>query len=418
MKSQFLHVELYSKEEPAAKTKNKNLRNHKSDVRHTTVSGVLSEMKREDGYTSHIDEIHEPNVLYGSVSALERSIERYEAEHKTKDKNGKEKKLRKDACILLAGVISLDRGDEEIWDDYKNKAIEYLKNKYGDDLRCIVEHTDETNPHFHFYVVSEPGKDLNLLHDGKKAVSKLDPEQKKKNHLAVYTKAMVEFQDDFYIKVSNKFGLTRTGEEPRERYSSRQDYLRFKKRQKEKLDILANIEKYEKKIEKKATTRGFNKGIKQFDAKTWLGKLDWRLKRRMLPLENKINILSLEKETIDKELKEKNNTINEISLQRNNASIQNMSYINDINRLKAENKDLLPYKMNFDKIFERAKRPFIEENDLLKDQNKTLNAENRDLRAKDNEFSEFVDTVKAYYGENYDDWYKEVFKKSKITPKF
>lgn len=417
MRSQFLHIELYSREEPAAKTKNKNLRNHKSDVRHTTVSGVLSEMKREDGFTSHIDEIHEPNVLYGSVSALERSIERYEAEHKTKDKNGKEKKLRKDACILLAGVVSLDRGDEEIWDDYKNKAIEYLKDKYGDDLRCIVEHTDEKNPHFHFYVVSKPGKDLNLLHDGKKAVSKLDPEQKKKNHLAVYTKAMVEFQDDFYIKVSNKFGLTRTGEEPRERYSSRQDYLRFKKRQKEKLDILANIEKYEKKIEKKATTRGFNKGIKQFDEKTWLGKLDWRLKRRMLPLENKINILSVEKEKIEEIADGKDKIIDDISKQRDNASIKNMSYISDINRLEAENKDLLPYKMNFDKIFENAKRPYIEKIELLKGQNQKLKTENEDLLAKKNEFREFIDTVKSYYGENYGTWHQEVFKKSKIIPK-
>ncbi|HCH6671620.1 TPA: mobilization protein, partial [Enterobacter hormaechei] len=33
--------------------------------------------------------------------------------------------------MLLAGVVSLDRADEEIWDEYKTKAIEYLKNKYG-----------------------------------------------------------------------------------------------------------------------------------------------------------------------------------------------------------------------------------------------------------------------------------------------
>ena len=47
MKSQFMHVELYSREEPAKKTinKSKNI-NHQSDVRTTTVGGVLSEMKR------------------------------------------------------------------------------------------------------------------------------------------------------------------------------------------------------------------------------------------------------------------------------------------------------------------------------------------------------------------------------------
>ncbi|WP_142910304.1 hypothetical protein, partial [Klebsiella pneumoniae] len=81
MKSQFMHVELYSREEPVKKTinKSKNL-NHQSDVRTTTVSGVLSEMKREEGFTSHLEAIAAPEVLYGSISDLERSIERYEAE--------------------------------------------------------------------------------------------------------------------------------------------------------------------------------------------------------------------------------------------------------------------------------------------------------------------------------------------------
>jgi hypothetical protein len=68
-----------------------------------------------------------------------------------------------------------------------------------------------------------------LLHDGKLAVSKLAKEDKKKLHQTAYTEAMIKFQDDFYVQVSNKFGLSRTGEEPRERYKSRPDYLRFKK---------------------------------------------------------------------------------------------------------------------------------------------------------------------------------------------
>lgn len=416
MKSQFLHIELYSREEPAAKTKNKQIRNHKSDVRHTTVSGVLSEMKREDGFTKHLDAIHAPITLYGSTDALERSIERYEAEHKTIDKNGKEKKLRKDACILLAGVVSLDRGDEEIWDDYKNKAIEYLKNKYGDDLKCVVEHTDETNPHFHFYVVSTPGKDLNLLHDGKKAVSKLDPEQKKKNHLAVYTKAMVEFQDDFYIKVSNKFGLTRTGEEPRERYSSRPDYLRFKKRQQEKLNTLANIEKFEKDVEKKATTRGFNKGIKQFDEKTFFGKLDWRVKRKIKPLEQKLNILSIEATTLKEDLAARNDMMDTIIEQRNTASMKNTSYINQINNLEKENSKLLPYKIEFDKRIKQEKQPLVDKINDLDTDNKILRKQNLDLSVKSNDFDDFVNTIKDHYGEKYQKWHDEVFDKTTIDP--
>jgi len=74
MKSQFMHVELYSREEPAKKTINKSKsRNHKSDVRTTNVSGVLSEMKRDVGFTSHLEQVDAPKVLYGSIDALERS---------------------------------------------------------------------------------------------------------------------------------------------------------------------------------------------------------------------------------------------------------------------------------------------------------------------------------------------------------
>ena len=365
MKSQFMHVELYSREEPAKKTinKSKNL-NHQSDVRTTTVGGVLSEMKREEGFTSHLEQVNAPQVLYGSIDALERSIERYEAEYKTTDKNGKEKKLRKDACILLAGVVSLDRADEEIWDEYKTKSIEYLKNKYGENLKCVVEHTDETNPHFHFYVVGNKDQDLNLLHDGKLAVSKLAKEDKKKLHQTAYTEAMIKFQDDFYTKVSNKFGLSRTGEEPRERYKSRPDYLRFKKRQETALNILANLEEFEKKELKKAKQAGFNVGIKNFDETNFFRKLDWRVKRIKKEKDDEIKKLSdendnlnIDKSNLQHELDMSKIELSDAYSQRNEASRKNSVYIDKVNALKKENKLLLPYKDKFDLKLQQEKEP-------------------------------------------------------------
>ncbi|MCO6024025.1 plasmid recombination protein [Enterobacter hormaechei] len=416
MKSQFMHVELYSREEPAKKTinKSKNL-NHQSDVRTTTVSGVLSEMKREEGFTSHLETIHAPNVLYGSIDALERSIERYEAEYKTTDKNGKEKKLRKDACILMAGVVSLDRADEEIWPEYKAKAIEYLKNKYGENLKCVVEHTDETNPHFHFYVTGNQKQDLNLLHDGKLAVSKLAKEDRKKLHNTAYTEAMIKFQDDFYTQVSNKFGLSRTGEEPRERFKSRPEYLRFKNRQQKALDILSDIEQFEASIKRKAAKKGFNKGIDDFNNKKgffgWLNKMDWRLKKQ----DKKIESLEKEKNKIKLESEMKDEKLTIAYQERNSASKKNGSYINEINRLKKENAKLLPYKENFDKQLELEKTPLLNEikelktdismrdidNAVLKKVNSAAENENRIMR-------EFIDDIKNYYGENFKQWFEKI----------
>ncbi|EPK6513906.1 plasmid recombination protein [Escherichia coli] len=427
MKSQFMHVELYSREEPAKKTinKSKNI-NHKSDVRTTTVNGVLSEMKREEGFTSHLETIAAPEVLYGSIDALERSIERYEAEFKTTDKNGKEKKLRKDACILLAGVVSLDRADEEIWDEYKTKAIEYLKNKYGENLKCVVEHTDETNPHFHFYVVGNKDQDLNLLHDGKLAVSKLAKEDKKKLHQTAYTEAMIKFQDDFYTKVSNKFGLSRTGEEPRERYKSRPDYLRFKKRQETALNILANLEEFEEKEFEKAKTRGLNIGIKDFDQNTFLGKLDWRVKRIKKEKDNEIkklsdenNNLNIDKSNLQHELDMSKIELSDAYNQRNEASRKNSVYIDKVNALKKENKLLLPYKDQFDLKLKQEKEPLQAEVKELTSENTNLKNENTKLKKENLDFKEFILGVKNYYGSKFQEWYEEVFNpKTKTKPKF
>ncbi|HIF7501432.1 plasmid recombination protein [Klebsiella pneumoniae] len=427
MKSQFMHVELYSREEPAKKTinKSKNL-NHQSDVRTTTVGGVLSEMKREEGFTSHLEQVNAPQVLYGSIDALERSIERYEAEFKTTDKNGKEKKLRKDACILLAGVVSLDRADEEIWEEYKKSSIEYLKNKYGENLKCVVEHTDETNPHFHFYVVGNKDQDLNLLHDGKLAVSKLAKEDKKKLHQTAYTEAMIKFQDDFYTKVSNKFGLSRTGEEPRERYKSRPDYLRFKKRQETALNILANLEEFEKKEFEKAKTRGLNIGIKDFDQNTFWGKLDWRVKR--IEKKNKVEIkklsdendnLNIDKSNLQHELDMSKIELSEAYNQRNEASRKNSVYIDKVNALKKENKLLLPYKDQFDLKLKQEKEPLQAEVKELTSENTNLKNENSELKKENLDFKEFILGVKNHYGSKFQEWYEEVFNpKTKTKPKF
>lgn len=427
MKSQFMHVELYSREEPAKKTinKSKNL-NHQSDVRTTTVGGVLSEMKREEGFTSHLEQVNAPQVLYGSIDALERSIERYEAEYKTTDKNGKEKKLRKDACILLAGVVSLDRADEEIWDEYKTKSIEYLKNKYGENLKCVVEHTDETNPHFHFYVVGNQKQDLNLLHDGKLAVSKLAKEDKKKLHQTAYTEAMIKFQDDFYTKVSNKFGLSRTGEEPRERYKSRPDYLRFKKRQETALNILANLEEFEKKEFEKAKKKGLNIGIKDFDQNTFWGKLDWRVKRiekkskvEIKKLSDENDNLNIDKSNLQHELDMSKIELSDAYSQRNEASRKNSVYIDKVNALKKENKSLLPYKDQFDLKLQQEKEPLQAEVKELTSENTNLKNENSELKKENLDFKEFILGVKNHYGSKFQEWYEEVFNpKTKTKPKF
>ncbi|HBQ3058318.1 TPA: mobilization protein [Klebsiella pneumoniae] len=263
-----------------------------------------------------------------------------------------------------------------------------------------------------------------MLHDGKLAVSKLAKEDKKRLHQTAYTEAMIKFQDDFYTKVSNKFGLSRTGEEPRERYKSRPDYLRFKKRQETALNILANLEKFEEKEFKKAKTRGFNVGIKNFNQNTFWGKLDWRVKRIEKEKDREIDKfsdendkLNIDKSNLQHELDMNKIELSEAYKQRNEASRKNSVYIDKVNALKKENKLLLPYKDQFDLKLQQEKEPLQAEVKKLTSENNTLKNENTQLKKENLDFKEFILGVKNHYGAKFDEWCKETFR-TKTKPKY
>jgi hypothetical protein len=109
---------------------------------------------------------------------------------------------------LIAGVVSLEGIEENYddWDQYKTDVVEYLKEKYGDNLAAVVEHTDEENPHLHFYIVPKFGQKLDELHDGKKAVLEL----KKKE-----PKALKGKQNKAYIEECEIFRMIFTIKSPK-----------------------------------------------------------------------------------------------------------------------------------------------------------------------------------------------------------
>lgn len=293
--AQFIHIETYSDKKQARK-KNKNgneILDRDSDFRETTSSGVLNEALRVDGYCDHVNSPEQPLLLYGvDIHGVEALVADYRANFKLIDSKGKKRSLRKDACALLAGTISLKREDIDDWEDYKKASIEFLKNKYGHKLKSIIEHTDEKPLHIHFFVVADHDEVLNDLHEGKKAVSdirkknrKSDPENKKEQKSA-YNKAMVEFQDDFYFSVAKKFGFSRTGEKPKTRIPETHIY---KKAEAERLAQLEMIEEKKKEVEKlnntlinknllidEAKNEGIKKGIdlsiKKFSKENYFNK--------------------------------------------------------------------------------------------------------------------------------------------------
>lgn len=224
MSYQFIHIEDYSVN---VSKKKANQEKFNDETKGRSLRQIIAEAKREPGNCPHVDSPEAPALLYGvDLDELEAMALNYHEKTRIKDKNGKEKKLRSDANIILAGVVSLSAENIEFWDDYKKDAINFLKEKYGDKLKCVIEHRDEANPHIHFYCVQDVNERFDLIHDGKKALfenkNKIKSEQNK-----AYKEAMRGFQEDFFLKVSSNYGLTKDG--PKRARISRAEYMKHKK---------------------------------------------------------------------------------------------------------------------------------------------------------------------------------------------
>lgn len=421
--AQFIHIETYGKKS-AKKAERKNL-NHNSDVRQTTISGVMAEARRDEGFTSHIDEPHAPALLWGSpLQEVEQMAEDYYNNTYTVDKNGKQKRLRSDASIILAGVISIDRKDEEIWHDYKKDAFKFLREKYGDKLKSVIEHVDEAHPHIHFYVLEDIGGKLNDLHDGKKAVANLTKEEKK-NQQFHYTKAMTEFQDSFYEKVSKKYGLDRIGEKPRKRVA-RNEYLKQQKEREnanlilsEKMDQIKDLNSIVKKAEKKGSDNGYKFAIDDFKNKSVFAKISFSMSKEVkLTKEENLRLIKKSNRQIKlqqhwkEELKKKEEETEQLKkdhalelsaqFQKNNETSKNLYLTLQKNEiLKKENSELLAennvYKNDLEKIIEP-----------LKGEISKLTAVNKLFSKRDKSTQNFISKLKDFYGEKYNTWLKSI----------
>lgn len=215
---QFFHVECYAREES---TKGRTQTKKNSDGTFTSkevakekrgnVHWIIAEAKREQGSCNHIDNPEAPIILLGNLDEVEAEAIAW-AEQAT-DAQGR--KLRKDAHCLLAGVISLPRSEEDNWENFKARSLDWLKEKYGDNLRCVIAHEkDEAHPHIHFYAVPKVGQSFDDIHEGKKAqkeIKKQNPKATKQQQNIEFSEAMRATQDDFSRKVGQKYGLARLG---------------------------------------------------------------------------------------------------------------------------------------------------------------------------------------------------------------
>ncbi|MEV3819076.1 plasmid recombination protein [Aeromonas salmonicida] len=156
----------------------------------------------------HVEQPQEPIRVFGCSPS--EAVEQAEA-WGAQAKDAKGRKLRSDAPVLLAGVLSYPRQGEE-WPEFKEKALVWLKSEYGDNLVSVIEHQDEQHPHIHFYAVPKPGQSFNNLHQGRAAAAeaKRKGETKAAQQYA-HNNAMRDWQDRLYQAVGREFGLARLG---------------------------------------------------------------------------------------------------------------------------------------------------------------------------------------------------------------
>lgn len=178
------------------------------------VGQVLGEVMRDIGYCPHVDNPQEPIFLYGDVDTLrsmpariELNLAAYEKRHNLK------RSIRSDAHVLLAGTATfpreLEQSDPARYIEWRQKTLDYLKKKYGDNLQCVVEHQDESHPHLHFYVMSAEHVNAKDLHDGYIASSAFKSMTNEAND--AYNDAMRDYQTDYFNQVGHSCGLLRDG---------------------------------------------------------------------------------------------------------------------------------------------------------------------------------------------------------------
>jgi len=422
---QFIHLEAYSLQ--ANQQGGKNAKFNK-EVKARTVSEVLGEVLRVQGFCNHIKAPGVPGLLYGDINTIEALCNHYHQNHKNVDKNGKAKALRSDANVLIAGVVSLEGTGENLekWGEYKTEVLTYLKAKYGENLKAVMEHTDEENPHLHFYLVPKVGQKLDDLHDGKKAVMALKKEKPKAlkgEQNKTYIEAMRAFQEDFYSKVSKSFGLAKIGPARSrvgrkayfEQVKLAQEYMKTiqqiednkkivdEENKKLKIEIekaKIELEKEKKKVLIQAEGVGFAQGVKDFNNKNYVGKIAVSITF------NKNKLLELEKKNKDIVFK-----YNKAVKANKNSNERKVFYKQKFLEAEEKEKNL---RKNFNDRVKMRLEVITEKNQKLETENQILTVENVKLKNENEQAKNNINLLnkikKAIGHNNFNNFLTELFK--------
>jgi hypothetical protein len=252
-----MHLELYSRS--GLKYNN---------VSKTSASAVVKEAIRSDGFCNHLEaDGLKPKPPTYIFSQENKSLDEHYIEIENQvatEKDALGRKIKADKNILLAGVVSFPKplvtkeseakntwtkDDDDNYDLFKIASLEFLKKKFGDNLLCVLEHSDESYPHLHFYIADKkrisstpnlhPGQAQNIAHEQKAKEQKTSVNKKQMS--ADYKLAMRNFQDEYFNQVGIYCGFDRLG--PKTQRLNRSEWKERKRVNKNLATVVKQVKK-------------------------------------------------------------------------------------------------------------------------------------------------------------------------------
>lgn len=257
---QFIHFENYARS-PREKITGKG-GVQRANKKTWGVKDILDEACREVGACPHVDAPKPPKVVYGcSVDELREMHDQVENAAQTRS-DGKTRKIIKTqntlaTCVMSypvpVDVLKKDKEEQERYFQWRERSIDFLKNLWGDNFKCGVQHLDEKFPHIHCYGLAPDWK-ANDLHPG----LAVKPSKGKKGRDAgkEAIDALRHVQDQYQEQVGRYCGQTRLG--PGKRRLSREAWKAEQSQQKAIQATLEQADTIKAGYKEKATRDAVN----------------------------------------------------------------------------------------------------------------------------------------------------------------
>jgi len=209
-----------------------------------SIAQIIGEATRDPGFSTHVDAPKPPRLILGDPLTFAADHAAHVAARSTRVKmaDGSERvrAIRSDrhtmASIVMSYPVPLAAiqtdADRQKLARWEQRNLDWLRDTYGDQLKVVMAHDDEAQPHLHAWLLpDDPGADATALHPGKVSKKLAEAEAKvaglpareavKIGNRALKA-AMTEWQNVYHEAVGAPEGLTRSG--PKRRRLTREQW--------------------------------------------------------------------------------------------------------------------------------------------------------------------------------------------------